>query len=626
MQGLKLLPRNFQEGQTLIEVLVAIALTAILLPALATGLVASSAAKAQEEQRIQASALLREADEAVRSVREKGWSQIPANGTYKPQISGSTWSLAAGSEVINGLTRQVVVSNTLRNSAGAIVTSGGTVDPSTKTVVSTISWATPIAASVSTTTYLQRYMGNTTLTQTTQAEFDAGIKTNVASTNTSGGEVQLATTPGTINWGSPSIVGSYNATGTTDATDVFSVGNYIYIANGTLLTILTIASPGTPTVPTLVGTYTASAAINQVYVSGNYAYLATGSDTAEVIVVNITNPAAPVLAGNENLAGTADALGIYVDGTFAYVGRVTSVTTNSFEFQILNVTTPANPAPLGGINFTTGNLTNVIANGNSVYASSTIDAQELLVLDVTNKNTPTTAGSYNAVGTADGVDLSTNGTTVYLALLNNTSGAELFSINAAVPATPTLLGSYEVGGAVTGVSYLNNFAFLTTAIVNRQLIIVDAATPASLSLEANLNLANNANDVKAVGNYAYIANASNTQELLIAGPAIGPSGFQASGTFESSSITLGPSLGFNYLTFSITEPASTNIQFQVAANNDNTTWNYVGPDGTAGTFFTAAGGIPMQAAAGQYFRYRASFTGPGTSTPTLSDVTINYSP
>ncbi len=600
----------------------AIGISAILLPALATALAATREGRAQEEQRGQASSLLREADEALRSVREKGWTDVATNGTYRPTVSGSTWSLAAGAETIGTFTRQIVISDVQRNSSGAIVTSGGTVDPSTKNAVATVSWNIPMASSVTSQTYLQRYLGNTTLSQTTQAEFTAGTETNTIATATDGGQVELVSSVGSIDWTTSSIVGSYNASGTSDGLDVFAVGDFAYLGNGTAMTILDISNPASPS---LVGTYTAPSTIRHIYIDGNYAYVSTASDTAELVIVNITTPSSPTVTATVNLVDTNDALGTFVVGGYAYVGRAVDTTSGTNEFYIINVTTPASPVVQGSINLT-GAVNNIKVSGNFAFLGTTVDTTELVVVNVTNKTAPSVGGNYNAVGTADVNDLGIDGTTLYLATVTNASGAEVFALNVTSPTAPSLLGTFEVGGTVTGISPSPGYLLLSSAIASRQLIVLDAASPSSLVLEANVNLGSNANDVKASGNYALMATASNTQELMVVGPTITAGGYQTSGTFDSSSLDAGATVGFNYLTFTTSVPASTNIQFQVASNTDNATWTYVGPDGTAGTFYTAPGEIPLNRVSGRYLRYRASFSGPGTSTPVLSDVTVNYSP
>lgn len=179
-------------GATLVEVLVAIALTGIMLPTLATALITSHAGRATVRQQLKATALAHEAAEAVRVVREAGWSNIAADGTYHPAISSSSWSLAGGAETIGNFTRQVVISTAGRDSGGAIVGSGGTADPATKHIGITVSWDEPYGASVSQEMYLSRWQNNAVWQQTAQADFSAGTLTNTAVTNNSGGEVELA--------------------------------------------------------------------------------------------------------------------------------------------------------------------------------------------------------------------------------------------------------------------------------------------------------------------------------------------------------------------------------------------------------------------------------------------------
>jgi hypothetical protein len=68
------------------------------------------------------------------------------------------------------------------------------------------------------------------------------------------------------------------------------------------------------------------------------------------------------------------------------------------------------------------------------------------------------------------------------------------------------------------------------------------------------------------------------------------------------------------------------VQFQLAANNDNATWDFVGPDGTSATYYTVPGTtISTALAHKRYVRYKAFLQSASTSTtPVISNVTINY--
>jgi hypothetical protein len=105
-------------------------------------------------------------------------------------------------------------------------------------------------------------------------------------------------------------------------------------------------------------------------------------------------------------------------------------------------------------------------------------------------------------------------------------------------------------------------------------------------------------------------------------------GYSTTGDFVSSLKDANPAAGstptWGTLSWTATTPASTTLKFQAAgSNNANGPFTYVGPDGTAATFF-ANGGSLAQFNGNRYLRYKALFTGISTATPTLSDVTVCY--
>ena len=133
-----------EKGQSLVELLITIGLSAILIPALLAGFSIIRSGRVQQDQRLQATAYVKEAQEAMRVVQANGWSNLSA-GTYHPVVSGTTWSLASGSETIanTSFTRQVVINDIFRDSNGNIASSGGTLDSSTKQITITVFWSSP---------------------------------------------------------------------------------------------------------------------------------------------------------------------------------------------------------------------------------------------------------------------------------------------------------------------------------------------------------------------------------------------------------------------------------------------------------------------------------------------------
>ena len=79
------------------------------------------------------------------------------------------------------------------------------------------------------------------------------------------------------------------------------------------------------------------------------------------------------------------------------------------------------------------------------------------------------------------------------------------------------------------------------------------------------------------------------------------------------------------LSWNAAVPANTTLKFQAAASNSFAgPFNFVGPDGTAGTFFTS-GGTLSQFNGNRYLKSKSFFaTTDGTVTPTLNDLTVCF--
>lgn len=317
---------KFQAGQSLIEVILVMGLSAIILPALLTGLISSREGKIQQAQRTQAVYLLNETVDAVRSVREKGWEGFAVNGIFHPEISGTSWTMVPGAAVVDGFTQQVVVDDVNRDPTGAIVTSGGALDPSSKKVDIAISWEKPRMSTVSANLYMTRYLDNNSFTQTTVADFDAGVLGSTQVTNTAGGEVILANN-NKAKWCSPAfssatidlpdgppvaVAATASTISVNDPNDVF-VATSPNASNSIKLAYVNVSANTDPPVTTLKGKFTLDSGqysnpgyvpsgiglvnnfkTNDVkyYISSSgktYALLATDLPTKEVVAVLVND-------------------------------------------------------------------------------------------------------------------------------------------------------------------------------------------------------------------------------------------------------------------------------------------------------------------------------------------------
>lgn len=106
--------------------------------------------------------------------------------------------------------------------------------------------------------------------------------------------------------------------------------------------------------------------------------------------------------------------------------------------------------------------------------------------------------------------------------------------------------------------------------------------------------------------------------------------YQPSGELISSTFDTGSASNFHQIMWQPQDqpPAagSDSVKFQIAANNDQATWNFLGPDGTAGTFYTLTDSAlnPIHTGS-RYFRYKVFMqTASSTVTSYLADAAVTF--
>jgi hypothetical protein len=637
----------------LVEILLAIALTAIMLPALINGLISSTQGKAQQNQRIRAVALLKEGEEVARSVKEAGWNIFAVNGTYHPAISVNKWSLASGSEVLTGLTRTITVSDVYRDANGVIVATGGAYDPSTKKVVVSITWATPFPSSVESTMYLTRYKNNTANTQTTVNDFNSGSPSATIITNLNGGEVTLGAGGGGGDWCNPTLLL------TTVDLSRQGVPTAISAYQGSIVTgtggnasgptfVKTSVTGNSPPSTTVLGQFNNSKA-NSVFTENNHGYIATTNNGEEIQILDLTQYSDPptnstfVKTGYFNAPGVTQGNSIFVVGTVGYM----TAADKFYTFDLSSYS--GSRTQLNGTAVTlAGNGVKTVVVGNYAYIVTDSTTTQLQIINVSNPASPSIVAS-SSVNNHAGVDISVNstGTRAYLITTYVSSILpDFFIIN-----TTTKSGSLPTIGSGFNTNVMNPKG-TSVATGNRVLVVgtggtkqyqvVNISNENSPFLCGSLAITNGAYGVSSVLQndgyaYSYLATGDANAELkIILGGAGGQ--FSYTGTFTSAPIDPGSSVTYNYFTPTFTQPNQTSLTFQIAVASavngscTNANYEFVGPSGTSASYFTGPGPIPL-GTSGNYtnparcLEYKAYFsTNDTTSSPTLEDVSINYTP
>ncbi len=481
-----------QLGISIIEVIVAMALFSIIAVVGVVTITGSFTTNRLGEEQTRATAFSQAGLEAARSIKNQGWDTdfIATNCTGGCGVNsgGGSWVWSGVNNTSGPLTRQIVVQNVNRDVSGNIVTVGGTNDPDTKKVISTVTW-------------------NFSPTRSNQVQLSTYLS-----------NFRKPIVPPVGDWTLPTQSDTLDGAGNDDGVKVHIQGDYAYLVRTTGNPRFLVINISDPANVTLTGSLAlASSSPVDVFVSGNYAYVVGTQNTNEFNIINITNPAAPSLVGNFDVAGTADASGVYVVGTTAYVVKLNS---GSQEFYILNVTNPASITLTGSLNLN-GNSREVVVSGNYAYVASTDNAQELQVVNITNPAVPTLAGSLNVTSNDDAISIALFGTNVYLA-----HGANLRVINVATPATPTLTASLALGGTINDISLdaadSNRFLFTATANNAAEFRVVNITNPAAPIIAASVNIAGN-NQLRGVSYSSTLdtvvaAGSSNTEELAVIVP------------------------------------------------------------------------------------------------------------
>lgn len=631
---------TYSHGQILVELLLAMSLTAIMLPALFAGFASSREGKVQQQERFLATIRAREAKEALRVVREATWANVSTNGTYHPVLSGDTWALSSGSESIDGQTRSIVIADAYRNTSGVLVTSGGTLDPSTKIVTITVSWNAVFPSSVTSVLYVTRYT-NLIYTQTTEAEFTSGTNSGTTVTNNAGGEVTLGA-GGNASWCEPNLtIAALDLPKNGVANGITAIEGRVFAgtgdnASGESFANVTVSDTDPP-VAQVAGTYS-NYKTNAVFGETDYAYIATDTNDREITILSLM--ALPYsVVGRFDSSGPTDGNSIFVQGNVGYMTAGSTL----YTFDLSSKTDARPQLDSVGL-LAEGKKVYVVGNYAFVATGST--STQLQIIDVTDPSNISIVGQATVAGQS-GVDVFVNqaGTRAYLATTSSSSQSELFIIDVSSPTgnRPTL-GSYEANGMnPKGVRIVPGNRAILVGTGGEEYQVFNIANEASPVRCGGLNIDTGVNGVASVlegdgDAYSYIITGDSTTELkIIEG---GPGGqYATNGTYESTSFDANTSTAFNRFFTTVTQPSGTTLEYQfaladaVSGSCAGASYVFVGPDGTTSTRFTTDSALPFDNDGTGYenpaqcMRYRTYLsTNDSSYAPIFEDVTVNYSP
>lgn len=110
MEKVLLTIREHKKGSSLVEVILAVATFSLIAAALIGAIIYGQQSTAVAGARERASKIAEEGIEAVRNIRDSGYSNLPVDGTYGLVISGGVWTLTGSSDTTDIFLRTVTIS------------------------------------------------------------------------------------------------------------------------------------------------------------------------------------------------------------------------------------------------------------------------------------------------------------------------------------------------------------------------------------------------------------------------------------------------------------------------------------------------------------------------------------
>jgi hypothetical protein len=468
------------KGFGLIEIIVAMGIFVVIAVTAISTITQTFSINRLGDNETDAALYAQEGIEAARSIKNESWTAL-SSGPHGATSGGGSWAFAGTSDTKGVYTRVITVADIYRDNSGNPVLSGcaNMFDRNAKRVASSVDWDfTPVRANnISYLSYLTNWK-----------------KTAIG------------------DWSTPAQESGVAVAGDQNALKIQAQYDYSYM----------VRDGGTPdfvvydittTTPTAIGSLSLPGSPTNIFVLGRYAYVTTSDDT-ELQIIDVCTPSAPSIVGTFAATGGANANGIYVVGTTAYMVRDSS---GSDEFIVIDVTTASAPSLIGSLNLGDDSF-EVVVLGTNGFVASASNTQELQVLNLTTPSAPTLSGSLNLAGNGNAVTIAGFASSVMV----GRNSDEFQTIDVSTPATPTLSGTYNAGDNINDISLGNGnqYAFIATDEPTGEFQVVNITTFATPVLLGSLNFSSDLNGVAYLpaNDRTYAATDSNTEELLVVMP------------------------------------------------------------------------------------------------------------
>lgn len=641
------------QGQILIELIIAVSIGAIIVSSIFGLFVDIGQAQFVSLQQTKAEGYVEEAVQALGSIRERSWNDlINQSWPAYPVVDNGVWQLNGGSQLIDdNYTLQITMEAVSRDSATGEISANGVDDPSTKKFIITVSWQNPRPLSISKEIYLTRYLGNDIWSETSEADFDDGTANNTRVMNDQGGELELD-----YGEGQGEHTGNKFSVFETSFTDNLNDANKKVSFRFTAQHSKTVNA---------IRIYINDCHPNQ---SPKYRYglQADNNGSPSGTWLGATNKGYKDLKTNEKKWHKLDleeSVALTQGQVYHLVAEYKSEQINPAKYINLRALNPLNKI----VPYDASDDPNLMIRWSNDNGLSWADVNKtpVYVLDYDSPDDPKNSGNPyheaydgNVWGKyykgeefiySDATEfISRVGAYVYLKKNNpNQPQDDLYIVIKDKTTNETLIDQLFVNRNEVSTDYQLKEANFNPPLpmINGhqyQLYFYSQGTPENRAYQIGVAESKDGDPyitINYFGEEARLIESDNfghdwyrnkKSDTMFRFSTVADTGYFSNGEYVSSTFDAGATVAFNRLfwTESIAL-GTTNVEFQIASNTDNSTWNFVGPDGTAATRFSnpAGGTIPLIQTTGRYLRYKVYLsTTDNLATPILYDVKVNYSP
>lgn len=235
--------------------------------------------------------------------------------------------------------------------------------------------------------------------------------------------------------------------------------------------------------PKIVSSMNTGPGLSSIAVAGYVAYVSNTSINSQAQAIDISNPLNPILKWSFKVPGsqgTSTSLGrvIATDGKRVFLGTAKNASQELYSLDPMTGQLLSSFEISGGVN-------GLYLNGSTLYVASPVDP-ELMVLDVSERESMRLIGQYDAVG-GSGNGKSIERATDSLLLGRTLGGNELISLDIASSSNIRKNSDAKIGSTVDSMIAAKNVLYTLTAHAQKELQIWKT-TDGKLSVEQTIDL------------------------------------------------------------------------------------------------------------------------------------------